>query len=59
MTLRMEIQCSKWLKITIKIRKGREMKIKVTKRPTTTKEKVIGGVGWIAVIGCIAYLIIK
>ena len=35
------------------------MKIKVTKRPTTTKEKVIGGIGGIAVIGCIAYLIIK
>lgn len=30
------------------------MKIKVTKRPTTTKEKIIGGAGWIAVIGCIA-----
>ena len=35
------------------------MKIKVTKRPTTTREKIIGGAGWIAVIGCIAYLIIK
>jgi hypothetical protein len=40
-------------------KKGKNMKIKVTKRPTTTKEKVIGGVGWIAVIGCIAYLIMK
>lgn len=45
--------------LILNIRKGREMKIKVTKRPTTTKEKVIGGAGWIAVIGCIVYLIIK
>ncbi len=35
------------------------MKITVKKRKTTAKEKVIGGIVWGILIGCIVYLAIK
>ena len=35
------------------------MKITVKKRNTTAKEKVIGGIVWGILIGCIVYLIVK
>ena len=35
------------------------MKITFKKRKTTAKEKVIGGIVWGILIGCIVYLIVK
>jgi len=37
----------------------KRMKITVNKRKTTAKEKVIGGIVWGILIGCIVYLAIK
>lgn len=40
--------------------KGKKrMKITVKKKKTTAKEKVIGGIVWGILIGCIVYLIVK
>ena len=40
--------------------KGKKrIKITVKKRKTTIKEKIIGGIVWVILIGCIVYLIVK
>lgn len=37
----------------------KKIKIAVAMRKTTTKEKIIGGIVWGILIGCIVYLIAK